>query len=229
MADSSVPHPAPADLAGERVDYTATHLSRRTAPADPLELFGQWLAAALAAKADGTIGEPTAMQVATAEVDGGRIRPSVRTVLLKGFDADGFTFFTNQQSRKGRAIAANPDVALQVHWQPFYRAVRVEGVAAPVSRAESEAYFATRPRGSQLGAWASPQSSELASSEDLRRTWAELEERYAGVEVPCPPFWGGYRVVPERIEFWQGQPSRLHDRLLYTRTDGGWRISRLAP
>ncbi len=220
--------PSP-ELARERVDYAATHLSRREAPADPLQLFARWLDAAMAAKDEGVIAEPTAVQLATVELDGGRARPSVRTVLLKGFDAEGFTFFTNQQSRKGRAIAANPDVALHVHWQPFFRAVRIEGVAGQVSRQESEAYFATRPRGSQLGAWASPQSTEIDSSASLHARWQELEERFRDVEVPCPPFWGGYRVVPECIEFWQGQPSRLHDRLLYTRQDGAWSCTRLAP
>lgn len=217
------------DLARERVDYTAAHLSRADAPADPLELFGRWLEAALAAGEQGVLSEPTAVQLATVDLDGGRARPSVRTVLLKGFDAGGFTFFTNQQSRKGREIAANPDVALHVHWAPFFRAVRVEGVAAPVPRAESEAYFATRPRGSQLGAWASPQSGELSGTAELEAAWAAREQQFEGVEVPCPPHWGGYRVVPERIEFWQGRPSRLHDRLLYTRVPDAWELTRLAP
>ena len=213
------------DLAAERVNYSGEQLLESAVPADPYPLFGRWLDAAFQAKADGSLPEPTAMVLATAEAG----RPSARTVLLKEFDRGGFVFFTNYGSRKAAALAANPEVALHFGWYPLQRQVRVEGTASRVPRAESEAYFATRPRGSQLGAWASPQSSTVASREELNAAYAAVEERFAGLEVPCPEHWGGFRVTPALIEFWQGQPSRMHDRLAYLRTADGWDLVRLAP
>lgn len=213
------------DLAAERIDYLGRHLTESEVPADPLRLFQTWLADAFAAKATGALPEPTAMVVST--VDGGR--PSSRTVLLKDADGRGFVFFTNYESRKGRELADNPAVALLFGWYALQRQVRVEGSASRVDRAESEAYFATRPRGSQLGAWASAQSSEVPSAETLTASYRVAEERFGDGEVPCPPHWGGFRVVPETIEFWQGQPSRMHDRLLYRRAAENWALTRLAP
>jgi pyridoxamine 5'-phosphate oxidase len=213
------------DLAAERLDYSGEQLLETEVPADPFALFERWLAAAFQAKADGTLPEPTAMVVATAVAG----RPSARTVLLKEFDGRGFTFFTNYDSHKGRDLATNPQVALHFGWYPLQRQVRVEGTAAPVPRPESEAYFATRPRGSQLGAWASPQSSEVASREELTAAYAAVEQRFAGQDVPCPDHWGGFRVTPALVEFWQGQPSRMHDRIAYRRADAGWTVTRLAP
>ncbi|SDR85554.1 Pyridoxamine 5'-phosphate oxidase [Friedmanniella luteola] len=213
------------DLAAERVNYSGEQLLESAVPASPFPLFARWLEAAFQAKEDGLLPEPTAMVVATA--DGGR--PSARTVLLKEFDADGFVFFTNYTSRKGGELAAQPAVALHFGWYPLQRQVRVEGTATRVPRAASEAYFATRPRGSQLGAWASPQSSEVASREELNASYAAAEQRFAGGDVPCPEHWGGFRVVPAVVEFWQGQPSRMHDRLAYRRTGDAWDLVRLAP
>jgi pyridoxamine 5'-phosphate oxidase len=213
------------DLAAERIDYSGEQLLESEVPGEPYALFERWLAAAFAAKADGLLPEPTAMVVATSS--GGR--PSARTVLLKEFGPAGFTFFTNYDSRKGTDLAANPAVALHFGWYPLQRQVRVEGTAQPVPRAESEAYFATRPRGSQLGAWASPQSSRVASREELSAAYAAVEERFAGQDVPCPGHWGGLRVVPTMVEFWQGQPSRMHDRLAYLRSGDAWTCYRLAP
>jgi pyridoxamine 5'-phosphate oxidase len=212
------------DLFGERVDYLSEHLLESTAPADPLELFSSWLADAFAAKERGALPEPTAMVVATAMRD----RPSARTVLLKEVDHRGLVFFTNYDSRKGAELADSPYVALLFGWYPLHRQVRVEGRAKQTTRAESEAYFASRPRGSQLGAWASAQSREI-TLEELAAAYRAAEERFEGMDVPCPKHWGGYRVQPESIEFWQGQPSRMHDRLLYRRAGDGWEIVRLAP
>ncbi|GAA2111978.1 pyridoxamine 5'-phosphate oxidase [Microlunatus panaciterrae] len=213
------------DLAAERVDYAGDHLLETAAPADPFELFRSWLADAFDARDEGVLAEPTAMVVATV-ADG---RPAARTVLLKELDHAGFVFFTNYDSRKGRELDANPLVALHFGWYALHRQVRVEGSVAAVSRAESEAYFASRPRGSQLGAWASAQSREVAGLQSLLDSYAEVERRFEGVEVPCPERWGGFRVWPEMIEFWQGQPSRMHDRLVYRRDGDGWGLVRLAP
>lgn len=222
------------DLASERVDYVGDHLIETAVPADPFLLFGVWLREAFAARDRGEMAEPTAMAVATS-VEG---RPKVRTVLLKELRDDGFTFFTNYDSAKGREITANPAVSLHFGWHAVHRQVRVEGEAEKVPREESEGYFATRPRGSQLGAWASAQSSPVASLAELQVSYAAAEERFAGSAVPCPDHWGGYLVRPHLIEFWQGQPSRMHDRLVY-RLRGvgeigatgeiGWTITRLAP
>lgn len=222
------------DLAAERTDYFGNHLLETTAPADPYVLFNAWLDDAFAAKERGVLPEPTAVVISTVSPEG---RPSSRTVLLKGIVGstnsgrrdDGFTIFTNYDSQKGHDLAANPAAALLFGWYPLYRQVRAEGMARKVPAEESDAYFATRPRGSQLGAWASAQSSEVGSLAELQAAYAEAERRFDGVPVPRPEHWGGYRIVPETIEFWQGQPSRMHDRLRYRRSGDGWRVGRLAP
>ncbi|MBS4751885.1 pyridoxamine 5'-phosphate oxidase [Nocardioides sp. zg-ZUI104] len=214
------------DLATLRKEYGDAGLDEADVAADPWEQWQRWYGDAAAAG----LHEPNAMIVATVDPDG---TPSVRTVLLKGVATerpdDGFRFFTNTASRKGRALAAEPQCALLFPWHPLERQVRVEGTATPLPTAEVEAYFAVRPRGSQLGAWASPQSRPVAGREELEQAYAEAEERFTGTEVPVPPTWGGYRVQPTSFEFWQGRPGRLHDRISYTRTSTGWEITRLAP
>ena len=192
-------------------------------PAEPMELFDRWMADVI--RAD--LPEPTAMVLATVSADR---RPRARMVLLKDSGADGFTFYTNRTSRKASDLAEVPQACLVFPWHPLQRQVIVEGPVAPLSTAESEPYFRSRPRGSQLGAWASRQSSVLASRAELEERYAELERRWPeGTQVAMPDFWGGYRLRPERMEFWQGQPSRLHDRFRYTRQESGWSVSRLAP
>jgi len=213
------------DLYDERTDYQGDHLLESAAPADPFVLFDAWLADALLAKERGELPEPTAMVIATCVDD----QPSTRTVLLKNVSDEGFTFFTNYNSRKGSELSRNRNVALLFGWYPLHRQVRAEGTAELVPRAESEAYFATRPRESQLAAWASEQSETLASLEELTRAYAAAERRFQDTTVPCPEHWGGYRVITTMIEFWQGQPSRMHDRLLYRRAELTWNRSRLAP
>lgn len=189
---------------------------------DPIALFGQWLDDA---RRSGLF-LPEAMSVATASPEG---RPSARMMLLKGADHDGFVFFTNYESRKARDLADNPRAALLLHWGVLERQVRVEGQVARISVAESAAYFATRARGSQIGAWASRQSAELESRTVLEERVREAERRHPETDVPLPPFWGGYRLIPDRIEFWQGRVNRLHDRLCYVRDGAGWRRFRLYP
>jgi pyridoxamine 5'-phosphate oxidase len=192
-------------------------------PAEPMELFDRWMADVI--RAD--LPEPTAMVLATVSADQ---RPRARMVLLKDSGADGFTFYTNRTSRKASDLAEVPQACLVFPWYPMQRQVIVEGPVTPLSTAESEPYFHSRPRGSQLGAWASRQSSVLASRAELEERYAELERRWPeGTQVAMPDFWGGYQLRPERVEFWQGQPSRLHDRFRYTRQESGWSVSRLAP
>lgn len=206
-----------------RREYTRAPLRRSDLHADPFEQFQAWLNEAIAAG----VPEPNAMTLSTLAEDGG---VSARIVLLKELDRKGFVFFTNYESRKGREIAARAQVALTFVWLKLGKQVRVRGVAKKISRAASAAYFAQRPRRSQIAAWASPQSQPLASREELEAAYAECEARFAGKEVPCPPWWGGYRVVPNEFEFWQGRRDRLHDRFVYTCTrDAGWTITRLAP
>jgi pyridoxamine 5'-phosphate oxidase len=210
------------DLAQLRSDYQAIGLARRDLPEAPIELWQRWLRDAEAAG----IAELNAMVVSTVDRDG---TPGSRTVLCKGADDDGFVFFTNYRSRKGTALAGEPRVSLLFPWHQISRQVIVNGVALPLGRAESEAYFATRPHGSQISAWASAQSSPVTGRGVLEREVARLEAEYAGRDVPCPPYWGGYLVRPSTIEFWQGRHDRLHDRLRYRQTEGGWTVERLSP
>lgn len=196
---------------------------RNLKPADPLELFRSWYAAAGAAG----IAKPNALTLATAEADG---TPHGRVVLLSSFDERGFVFHTNYESPKGATLARNPAVSLVFWWDPLGYQVRIEGQAEKTSAAESDAYFAKRPRGSQLGAWASEQSREIDSRAALEHRMQQLERQYAGQTIPRPPHWGGYRVVPHTIEFWENRDNRLHDRLRYEHAEqGGWRVVRLAP
>jgi pyridoxamine 5'-phosphate oxidase len=189
---------------------------------DPIAQFQTWLALARAS----ALKEPTAMTLATVSPDG---QPSARMVLLKSAGPDGFTFYTNYESRKARELHHNPKAALVFWWPELERQVRITGAVTRVPAAESEAYFQSRPEGSQLGAWASRQSSPIASRQVLEDRLAELSAQYRGRPIPLPPFWGGYRLTPDTIEFWEGRPNRLHDRILYSKTPAGWRIERLSP
>ena len=214
-------HPV-ADLRRLRQEYTRAGLREADAATDPVEQFGRWFDEALAAG----LREPNAMTLATATADG---LPSARVVLLKGFDERGFVFYTNYEGRKARELGENPHAALVFYWGELERQVRIEGRVARVPEEESDAYYASRPRGSRLGAWASEQSRPVGSRGKLEERLRELEAEHEGREVPRPPFWGGYRVEPEAVEFWQGRENRLHDRLVYRRAGGGWRLERLQP
>jgi pyridoxamine 5'-phosphate oxidase len=210
------------DLARLRSEYQAAGLSRRDLPARPIELWWRWLADAQ----ECGIAELNAMIVSTVDPDG---TPSSRTVLCKGADDTGFVFFTNYTSRKGIALGNDPRVSLLFPWHQISRQVIVVGTAAPVSRADSETYFASRPRGAQISAWASDQSQVVANREELERRTARLDAEYAGRDVPCPPHWGGFVVTPQTVEFWQGRHDRLHDRLRYVAGTTGWTVERLGP
>ena len=210
-------------LAELRQHYALESLSKNDVRPDPVAQFAYWFEEAQS----GQILEPNAMTLATATSDG---RPSARTVLLKDFGNQGFTFFTNYESQKGMELAANPRAALLFTWLELQRQIRIEGRVEKIAPEDSLAYFQSRPRESQIGAWASPQSHPIEGREVLQKREAEMELKFAGLEkLPIPPNWGGYRVLPELFEFWQGRMSRLHDRILYTREGEGWKIERLAP
>jgi pyridoxamine 5'-phosphate oxidase len=233
-------------IADMRRNYTAGELERQDLRADPLDQFQSWFEAAAHARGksrwrkigialydvwQAVIGntrvEVNAMTLATVGADG---KPSARTVLLKGTDKRGFIFFTNYHSRKGQDLAANPHAALTFFWVELERQVCIAGPVAKISREESEAYFKSRPKGSRIGAWASRQSSVVPDRSALEKQWAEISAKYPGDDVPLPSFWGGYVLRPERMEFWQGRASRMHDRFCYTRqADDSWRTERLSP
>lgn len=197
-------------------------LSDEDAGFDPLPLFDRWYAEAVGSG----VYLPESMTLATADEDG---KPSARLVLLKGNDQNGFVFFTSYESRKGRELEANPAATLVFHWPVLQRQVRIEGTVTRVSKEESEAYFRTRPRGSQIGAWASHQSQALPSRSTMEERFKEMEERFRGGQVPLPPFWGGYRLFHTQVEFWQGRANRLHDRVSFSRHGDGWTRGRLYP
>jgi pyridoxamine 5'-phosphate oxidase len=209
-------------LADLRKDYSLAGLAEKDLAKDPFRQFEKWFQEAGAAK----IPEPNAMTLATATREG---RPSARTLLLKGLDGRGFVFFSNYESRKGRELETNPRATLVFPWIAMERQIIVEGSVAKVAREESEAYFHSRPRGSQLSAWVSAQSTIISDRRVLEDSLKALEAKYAGQEIPLPPQWGGWRLLPDSVEFWQGRRSRLHDRLRYRREKDGWTIERLAP
>lgn len=211
------------DISSLRRSYSRQSLNESDVLPDPLGQFARWFEEALQSE----LPEPNAMTLATVSPSG---RPSVRTVLLKGVDAEGFVFYTNYESRKGSDLANNPQAALLFTWLELERQIRIEGVVEKISAEESLAYFQSRPLGSQIGAWASPQSQVVSDRDVLESRSAQLQEQYAGADaLPLPPFWGGYRLRPDRLEFWQGRESRLHDRIDYVLENEHWNIQRLAP
>jgi pyridoxamine 5'-phosphate oxidase len=210
------------DAENLRKEYTRAGMHEADMDPDPIVQFRAWFENVIEAD----LHEPNAMILATATRDG---RPSARTVLLKGYDERGFVFYTNYEGRKASDLEANPACALLFYWGELERQVRIEGRAVRLSGEESDAYFASRPRGSRLGAWASEQSQPVEDRSILEERVKALEAEYGGREIPRPPFWGGYRVEPDTIEFWQGRENRLHDRLVYGRIGGGWKMQRLQP
>ena len=211
-------------IADIRKDYKMKELTEASVAADPITQFGVWWEEAMASHMD----EVNAMTLATVSARG---LPEARIVLLKGFDPRGFVFYTNYDSQKGQALAAHPQACLVFFWRELERQVRITGAVEKTSAADSETYFHSRPALSQIGAWASPQSQVIANRDVLDKSFGAYTDRFSGSEIPLPPYWGGYRVAPATVEFWQGRPSRLHDRLLYTRNEAAnaWSIHRLAP
>lgn len=210
------------NIADMRRDYSQRELSRSTVDSDPFRQFSLWLDEAINSEAL----EPTAMTLSTIGEDA---RPSSRVVLLKAFDRNGFVFFTNYESRKGRELAANSNATLHFFWPELERQINIRGVASRVATDESETYFKSRPVKSQIGAWASKQSTVIESRGELEKKFDEFSQKYADGDIPLPPFWGGFRIEPDRFEFWQGRRSRLHDRICYEFLDQDWRIKRLSP
>jgi pyridoxamine 5'-phosphate oxidase len=210
------------EVAALRKEYTHAGLKEADMDPDPVAQFRVWFEKAI----DADLHEPNAMILATATTDG---KPSARTVLLKGYDERGFVFYTNYEGRKSGELEVNPMCALLFYWGELERQIRIEGRASRLSGEESDAYYTSRPRGSRLGAWASEQSRPVENRSLLEERLRALEKEYEGREIPRPPFWGGYRVNPHTIEFWQGRENRLHDRLVYHRTGGSWKIERLQP
>ncbi|MGE0883876.1 MAG: pyridoxamine 5'-phosphate oxidase [Blastocatellales bacterium] len=209
-------------IAQLRRDYVSQPFDKSHAADDPLDQFKLWFEEALQANQP----DVEAMTLSTVAGNG---RVSGRVVLLKGFDSRGFVFFTNYESRKSHEMSENPNAALTFYWHTLNRQVRIEGLVEKTTAQESFEYFRTRPRGSQVGAWASPQSEEIGDRDELEKRFAEAEKRFGEADISCPPFWGGWRLQPDRIEFWQGRESRLHDRIVYIKDNGAWLISRLAP
>jgi pyridoxamine 5'-phosphate oxidase len=209
-------------VANLRREYAKERLDESSVSPDPIAQFGHWFDEALEAE----VIEPNAMSLATASADGA---PSARMVLLKGYDERGFVFFTDYRSQKGVELTANPRAALVFYWPDLERQVRITGTTSPIAREESEVYYRSRPRSSRLGAWVSQQSQVIASRKVLDDRVPELEETFPGEDIPLPAYWGGFRVAPERIEFWQGRENRLHDRIRYVWEEGSWRIERLSP
>ena len=210
------------DASSLRQEYTSAGLDKADVDPDPIVQFDEWFENAVEAD----LHEPNAMILATATTDG---KPSARTVLLKGYDVRGFVFYTNYDGRKAKEIETNPTCAILFYWGELERQVRIEGRATRLSGEESDAYFASRPPGSRLGAWASEQSRPVEDRSILEERVRALEAEYEGREIPRPPFWGGYRIEPDTIEFWQGRENRLHDRIVYYRSGRGWKIVRLQP
>ncbi len=210
-------------IAGIRKEYKLQSFSEKEALPDPFAQFGKWWNEAMASGID----EVNAMTLATASAEG---MPDARIVLLKGFNGKGFTFFTNYESAKGRQLLENPRASLVFFWKELERQIRISGLSVPVSSQENDDYFNSRPEGSRLGAWASPQSSPIDSRDWLEANEKKIRERFAGEKIERPPHWGGYQIRPTQLEFWQGRPNRLHDRIRYSlQKDGSWKIERLAP